>query len=444
MALSREIQALLNLAYTKHRNLLDSIIEEATSNLEYFYDTGASIDDIRFVMEDYARQASQEANAYYTSLREIWSQAGYDLGELPNLEVLDPDRALWQIMSGFNDSDFAGVTYKQVKEGRTRSGRSMEELWAKVPWDSLEDAQQVLADLMRASYHQTGLRNIRLDPNHPRWARVPSGAVTCAFCMMLASRGFYYHTQESAGGLDNVFHQHCDCAIVPEWGKGTVLDGYEPEKYRQMWDEAKKATTSTDYREILKTMREVYPGEVSDGRLNQDMPFKRLLGNKDIENALKGTNPEYESGDLRYTVNCSRCVVAYEMRRRGFSVVASPRPVTAKGAAVNDFDTLYWTRVFRSKLYACEDDGKQNIVDLMNKWGDGSRAIVSVVWDDGVFGHVFIAEKDKGIIKFVDPQTGKSDVEYYFSLVQKGSTSIMRVDNAKITRAVYNYCTEEA
>ncbi|MFC0266359.1 VG15 protein [Alloscardovia macacae] len=443
MALSSEIQALLNLAYKKHRNLLDSIIEEATSNLEYFYDTGASIDDIRFVMEDYARQASQEANAYYTSLREIWSQAGYDLGELPNLEALDPDRALWQIMGGFNDSDFAGVTYKQVKEGRTRSGRSMEELWAKVPWDSLEDAQQILADLMHASYHQTGLRNIRLDPNHPRWARVPSGAVTCAFCLMLASRGFYYHTQESAGGLDNVFHQHCDCAIVPEWGKGTVLDGYEPEKYRQMWDEAKKATTSTNYREVLKTLRSSYPGSVSDAYFNRDIPFQKRLDNSDIEKALSGTNPKYGSGDLGYTYNCTRCVVAYEMRRRGFSVTAGKRPMRKNRTPRDDYDSIYWPRVFRSTLYKCKGDGLEDTLALMNKWGEGSRAIVYVSWKDNDLAHVFIAENDNGVVRFIDPQTGKTDVKKFFELVEEDKTRIMRVDNAKVTHYVKKYCEEE-
>lgn len=60
------------------------------------------------------------------------------------------------------------------------------------------------------SIYRNGLR----DPLKPRYARVPSGSETCAFCIMLASRGFVYHDAKKAGEGDH-YHPNCDCRIVP-------------------------------------------------------------------------------------------------------------------------------------------------------------------------------------------------------------------------------------
>lgn len=73
--------------------------------------------------------------------------------------------------------------------------------------------------------------------NGIRYARVPSGKETCAFCFMLASRGFVYHTKQSAGeGFGHSYHRHCDCIIVPGFHESTgisadkQIEGYEPSK----------------------------------------------------------------------------------------------------------------------------------------------------------------------------------------------------------------------
>lgn len=67
------------------------------------------------------------------------------------------------------------------------------------------------------------------DPKKPRFARVPTGAETCPFCVMLASQGFVYHSAKSAGKLDH-YHAHCSCRIVPQFG-GESYEGYDPDEY---------------------------------------------------------------------------------------------------------------------------------------------------------------------------------------------------------------------
>ncbi|MBM7771229.1 hypothetical protein JOD54_001433 [Actinokineospora baliensis] len=57
-----------------------------------------------------------------------------------------------------------------------------------------------------------------------RWARVPTGRETCAFCWLLASRGPVYRSADMTR-----WHDRCDCLVVPvhnpdDWeGRATFL-----------------------------------------------------------------------------------------------------------------------------------------------------------------------------------------------------------------------------
>lgn len=62
---------------------------------------------------------------------------------------------------------------------------------------------------------------------------------TCAFCAMLALRGFAYTNQEAAGGEGNAFHHDCDCRIIPTWGEQT-LPNYDWRKYERWYEETKE------------------------------------------------------------------------------------------------------------------------------------------------------------------------------------------------------------
>lgn len=81
------------------------------------------------------------------------------------------------------------------------------------------------------------IENGKRDPLKPRYARVPTGSETCAFCIMLASRGFVYHTEGTAGAVDH-YHANCDCRIVCGWdtyasgasrrrASGVEVEGYD-------------------------------------------------------------------------------------------------------------------------------------------------------------------------------------------------------------------------
>lgn len=72
------------------------------------------------------------------------------------------------------------------------------------------------------------------DPMQPRYARVPSGAETCAWCYALAGLGYQYKSAEAASHS----HSGCDCVVVPSWG-GSGVEGYDPEYYADMFRDAR-------------------------------------------------------------------------------------------------------------------------------------------------------------------------------------------------------------
>ena len=77
----------------------------------------------------------------------------------------------------------------------------------------------------RSAYSNT-TRNC--EKNDVRYARVPGGGETCAFCMMLAGRGFVYHSEALAYGRHGV-HAHCDCVVMPGRKGRTAIEGYDPD-----------------------------------------------------------------------------------------------------------------------------------------------------------------------------------------------------------------------
>lgn len=114
----------------------------------------------------------------------------------------------------------------------------------------------------------TTIRNALADRAAKRFARVPSGK-TCAWCSMLASRGFVYASAKSAGALGQ-YHDDCNCQIVPAFGsKDPVIKGYDPaslyEDYLQARNELiKEGVTgpALDDKAIAARMRRI--GDYTD------------------------------------------------------------------------------------------------------------------------------------------------------------------------------------
>lgn len=95
-------------------------------------------------------------------------------------------------------------------------------------------------DCVRRSANDTIMLNCKRDRKKGvKFARVPSGAETCTFCMMLAGRGFDYLSAKTAGEQGH-YHRGCDCKIVPGFNEDNPIEGYDPDECKRLWREFKE------------------------------------------------------------------------------------------------------------------------------------------------------------------------------------------------------------
>lgn len=104
------------------------------------------------------------------------------------------------------------------------------------------------------------------DRHGMRWARVPTGRETCAFCLLLASRDAVYLTERSAskGADGSKYHGDCDCVAVPMNTWDDYPEGYDPQELYDLYSASRDAAGSGDIRDITAAMRREFPDRVRD------------------------------------------------------------------------------------------------------------------------------------------------------------------------------------
>lgn len=87
------------------------------------------------------------------------------------------------------------------------------------------------------------------------WAWIPSGD-TCAFCLTLASRGWQKaSTKAIKNGHAEHVHANCDCTYAVRFSDDVDVEGYHPEEYLEMYE---NADGSTPTQRINALRREFY------------------------------------------------------------------------------------------------------------------------------------------------------------------------------------------
>lgn len=187
--------------------------------------------------------------------------------------------------------------------------------------------------------------------------------------------------------------------------------------------------------------------------------LKNAIGSKGapkaISDAVVETNP-YHSYDYReYSQNCQRCVVAYELRRRGYDVTALPTYQGDRLPQVAHYDSKsgtyrgHWQGAFQNAKPVnvgvtgdstrAEKKVMGNIDQHMKDWGSGARAVVQIFYRGGG-GHVFNVENQNGRTVYVEAQTGKvKDMARTMQSVKTDSVNLIRTDNLKISERAKNF-----
>ncbi len=137
-----------------------------------------------------------------------------------------------------------------VEQIRASTRWAMGPLFDGARQDALSRATQVVDRLTLQAGRDTVANATRNDPAKPRYARVPQG-VTCAWCLMLASRGGVYLTEATAAAG---WHSDCDCTPTPIYD-GQSIDGYDPEALYDRYLDARESAGSHRTNAILAELR---------------------------------------------------------------------------------------------------------------------------------------------------------------------------------------------
>lgn len=99
----------------------------------------------------------------------------------------------------------------------------------------------------------TTLKNALRDGAQFAW--IPSGD-TCAFCITLASRGWQNVSKKTLrNGHAEHIHAHCDCQYAVRFDKNSNVEGYDPDKYLDMYYSAEGKNPKEKINSLRRTLR---------------------------------------------------------------------------------------------------------------------------------------------------------------------------------------------
>jgi hypothetical protein len=210
------------------------------------------------LVETYGDVAAAAAADYYETLRariEVSGRFTAVLAPAPDAESVRAS-ARWAVGPAFDEQDTA---------------------------KSIARLSQVVDRMSLQAGRETIARSVDFDPSNVRWARVPSGSKTCAFCLMLASRGAEYRSRSTAGRVQagsggargwmppgygrqatrnprpvgEKYHADCNCVPTPIWAGQPYPSGYDPDALYERYNQAAAAAGSSSPNAILSELRKL-------------------------------------------------------------------------------------------------------------------------------------------------------------------------------------------
>jgi hypothetical protein len=132
-------------------------------------------------------------------------------------------------------------------------------------------------------------------------------------------------------------------------------------------------------------------------------------------------------------------VTAYELRRRGYEVEATPSPVPV-GRSLDVILPRWVDQDGNQRSMKITGYNSSEIDKDVISWGPGSRGWVLIGWEDGG-AHIFAVENVNGKPVYLEPQhpmPGSGTAESHFNRVKKGLGNIqyVRVDDLVPTSAI--------
>lgn len=263
---------------------------------------------------------------------------------------------------------------------------------------------------------------------------------TCELCGALDGKVFKM-SEYQVGLTSPPFHPWCRCCTAPYFED---MEGLGERWTRNPDGTTKKVPANTTFNEWRS---QFVPGNSAKSAQNSiasnakpaimDIVERAVGATKGVpiveKDAISGANPNYSAGGA-YRINCQRCVQAYELRRRGYDVIAKPKPSTGNTVTWGSEcftqpgqHQVSWQAFTLSQTEAA-------VKKELAAAPDGARYAIYVRWKGrGNGAHVFVAEKSGGVVHYMDPQTGAMDASSHFANGSKGRFGYFRMDDKALT-----------
>lgn len=152
-------------------------------------------------------------------------------------------------------------------------------------------------------------------------------------------------------------------------------------------------------------------------------------------------NPNYKK---KFTINCQSCVVAHELRRRGYDVQAVGNTANSIPRVLSHHTELAWldadgnTPVSKQVAWAWEADKKAMIKSMIANFETATKEVgryhIKWTWGNMRSGHIITCERlADGTLRIYDPQNGKEITDFgeYGKNFLHNSLKVLRVDNLR-------------
>lgn len=118
------------------------------------------------------------------------------------------------------------ATYQEVAKAIRGTGKS----------ENIDLMANSIGRLVKMAGVDTTMQNALRDG--AEWAWIPSGD-TCAFCLVLASRGWQKASKKAIrGGHAEHIHANCDCTYAVRFNRETNVEGYDSTLFLDIYDNA--------------------------------------------------------------------------------------------------------------------------------------------------------------------------------------------------------------
>ncbi len=231
---------------------------------------------------------------------------------------------------------------------------------------------------------------------------------------------------------------NCRCACLQRAKWALDEDELQTLKDRASYYGLDKTDNFNDFKaKYLDATKNInYNGDVISPT-NNVYGFKTIKGQHNIIddivlNGKPACNPNYKTTP-EYSVNCQRCVQTYEFRRRGFDVVAKPKPPA--NDTINWGSECFVDQSDNSVQYTFGQTAAKVRKEIENA-PDGARYAIYIQWKYSDSAHVFVAEKENGVVRYLDPQIGNMDASGYFSQGLTESFGYFRMDDKQLTNDI--------